>query len=65
MTGRVRARGSTIHAPITVLWGAFWLKSMKTRAPRSSFQHAAVTRSGRRLELPLKRHGARRTNATR
>ena len=36
------------HAPNTVLWGAFWLKSMKTRAPRSSFHHAAVTRSPRR-----------------
>ncbi len=32
----------------TVLCGAFWLKSMNTRRPRSSFHHAAVIRSGRR-----------------
>ena len=41
-------RARTDHAPNTVLCGAFWLKSMNTRAPRSSFHHAAVIRSGRR-----------------
>ena len=41
-------RGRTVHAPITVLWGAFWLKSTNTRSPRSSFHQAAVVRSGRR-----------------
>ena len=41
-------RERTDHAPKTVLWGAFWLKSMNTREPRSSFHHAAVIRSGRR-----------------
>ena len=41
-------RARTDHAPNTVLCGAFWLKSMKTRSPRSSFHHAAVIRSGRR-----------------
>ena len=34
------------QAPNTVLWGAFWLKSTKTRRPRSSFHQFAVTRSG-------------------
>ena len=33
------ARGRTDHAPNTVLCGAFWLKSMNTREPRSSFHH--------------------------
>ena len=41
-------RGRTLHAPSTVLWGAFWLKSQNTRVPRSSFHQAAVIRSGRR-----------------
>ena len=31
-----------------VLCGAFWLKSTKTRSPRSSFHHASVISSGRR-----------------
>ena len=43
-----RARARTDHAPNTVLCGAFWLKSMKMRSPRSSFHHASVIRSGRR-----------------
>ena len=33
------------------MWGAFWLKSMKTRAPRSSFHQAPVIRSGRRRSI--------------
>ena len=41
-------RARTDQAPKTVLCGAFWLKSMNTRSPRSSFHHAAVMRSGRR-----------------
>ena len=41
-------RARTDQAPNTVLWGAFWLKSTKTRVPRSSFHHASVIRSGRR-----------------
>src|SRR5919201_5226541 len=41
-------RARTDHAPKTVLWGAFWLKSTKTRRPRSSFHHAEVISSGRR-----------------
>src|SRR5215469_390421 len=41
-------RARTDQAPNTVLCGAFWLKSMNTRWPRSSFHHAAVVRSGRR-----------------
>ena len=44
------------RAPKTVLWGAFWLKSMKTRAPRSSFHHAAVSEVGS-APLQLAGHG--------
>ena len=33
------------------MWGAFWLKSMNTRAPRSSFHQAPVIRSGRRRSI--------------
>ena len=40
-------RARTHHAPNTVLCGAFWLKSMNTLAPRSSFHHLSVIRSGR------------------
>ena len=38
--------GRTPHAPNTFLCGAFWLKSMNTRSPRSSFHHLSVIRSG-------------------
>jgi hypothetical protein len=39
-------RARTDQAPNTVLCGgAFWLKSMKTRRPRSSFHQAAAIRS--------------------
>jgi hypothetical protein len=41
-------RGRADQAPNIVLCGAFWLKSMNTRVPRSSFHQAAVSRSGRR-----------------
>ncbi len=41
-------RARTHHAPKTVLCGAFWLKSTKTRSPRCSFHQAAVRISGRR-----------------
>ena len=41
-------RGRANQAPKTVLWGAFWLKSTKTRLPRSSFHQLAVIRSGKR-----------------
>ena len=41
-------RARTHHAPNTVLCGAFWLKSMKMRAPRCSFHHSPVSSSGRR-----------------
>ena len=44
-------RARTHHAPNTVLCGAFWLKSMNTRAPRSSFHHLPVIRSGRRRSI--------------
>jgi len=50
-------RARTDQAPNTVLWGAFWLKSMKTRLPRSSFHHAAVHRSGRRRSSSRARAG--------
>ena len=46
-------RARTHHAPNTVLCGAFWLKSMNTRAPRSSFHHLPVIRSGRRSSIAL------------
>ena len=39
-------RGRANQAPKTVLCGAFWLKSTKTRVPRSSFHHLAVISSG-------------------
>ena len=53
-------RARTDHAPNTVLCGAFWLKSMKTRSPRSSFHHASVIRSGRRrASSPRDRHRGR------
>ena len=45
------ARARTHHAPNTVLCGAFWLKSMNTRAPRSSFHHCPVISSGRRSSI--------------
>ena len=41
-------RARTDQAPNTVLCGAFWLKSTKTRWPRSSFHQAHVISSGRR-----------------
>ena len=54
-------RGRANHAPKTVLWGAFWLKSTKIRSPRSSFHQLAVIRSGMpALELPGQGHGSRR-----
>ena len=40
------SRARTDHGANTVLCGAFWLKSMKMRSPRSSFHHDAVMRSG-------------------
>ena len=39
-------RGRANQAPKTVLCGAFWLKSTKTRLPRSSFHQLAVICSG-------------------
>ena len=39
-------RARTHHAPNTVLCGAFWLKSMKMRAPRCSFHHCPVMQVG-------------------
>ena len=44
-------RDRTHQAPNTVLCGAFWLKSMNTRDPRSSFHHLAVISSGRRCSI--------------
>src|SRR6185295_13150586 len=40
------SRARTDHGAKTVLCGAFWLKSMKIRAPRSSFHHDAVINDG-------------------
>ena len=39
-------RARTDHGANTVLCGAFWLKSTKMRAPRSSFHQAAVMSVG-------------------
>ena len=53
-----RSRARTDHGANTVLCGAFWLKSMKIRAPRSSFHHAAVMSVGSApLELAGDGHG--------
>ena len=48
-------RARTHQAPNTVLCGAFWLKSMNTRAPRSSFHHLSVIRSGAPQRAPWRR----------
>ena len=56
-------RGRANQAPNTVLWGAFWLKSTKTRVPRSSFHQLAVISSGyRRSSSRARATAAERTS---
>ena len=45
---RASGRERTEYAEATVRSLAFWLKSTKTRSPRSSFHHRLVARSGAR-----------------
>jgi hypothetical protein len=56
-------RGRTEYAEAMVRSRAFWLKSMKTFSPRSSFHHFVVTMVGsRRSSSRPKASAARRTS---